>query len=305
MERNIKIKNISKSFSKFNNIRISSKKNTVLNNINLTLSLGDVFFLIGPNGSGKTTFLKLIAGLLTSDQGEINYFGNKNVKKINLGLSNSNFRSFYWRLSVRQNLEFFSKLNNLDVSFFKNKIYHLLKALDLLHLIDRPFMNLSSGQMQSISIIRALLTNPDILLLDEPTAHLDPINSSKVINFFKKYFCENKLVVIWCSHDLDEIDKIATRIGYLSNGQIFQREIEKFNNPENYIFEIPNSQNLKEILSNFKFEIVEERVESIFIRFLEKNFTELFQKFVQFKMDIQSIEKFSKDKFLFNIIDRN
>ena len=301
MDKNIEIKNISKSFKELKKFKYFSKKKEILRNINISLSIGDVFFLLGSNGSGKTTFLKLIAGLLNPDEGEINYFGSKNIRSINFGLSDSNFRSFYWRLTVRQNLEFFAKLSNLDKNFSKKRINYLLGDLDLQDLADKPFMNLSSGQMQSISICRALLNNPKVLLLDEPTTHLDPIKSKIVISFLKKYLIENNLIVIWCTHNIREVDLMATKIGYLSNGQIFEQKKASLSNPKNYIFEILKSKNLNEILQNFKFEIIDETEDCFIIRFLgELNFIELFQKFVQLKIDIKSIDIFSENNLFFN-----
>ena len=162
-------------------------------------------------------------------------------------------------------------------------------------------MTLSSGQMQSISICRALLNNPKVLLLDEPTTHLDPIKSKIVISFLKKYLIENNLIVIWCTHNIREVDLMATKIGYLSNGQIYEQKKTSSSNPKNYIFEILKSKNLNEILQNFKFEIIDETEDSFVIRFLgELNFIELFQKFVQLKIDIKSIDIFSENNLFFN-----
>ena len=206
------------------------KKNILaLKDINLSVNRGDIMALIGPNGAGKTTLLKILATLITFDKGEGKIYGydikkeaNK-IKKI-LGIVNTNDRSFYWRLTVRQNLDFFGALYNISKPHRLDIIDELLTKFKLKEVSDQPFMTLSSGQRQKVCLARAFLPNPKVLLLDEPTTNLDPLSAQDFIDLIKsQILSEKSLTLIWCTHNLEEAQRICNRYCIMNKGQIVQQ----------------------------------------------------------------------------------
>ena len=198
-----------------------------LRDISISIDRGQVFGLLGSNGAGKTTLVKLIAGLITADSGKIQLF-NEPVDESNLqiilshvGLVTNNERTFYWRLSGRQNLEFFAILNDLSPGIRKKKICKLLNQLELDDIADRPFMTYSTGQKQRFAIARSLLNDPRILLFDEATANLDPLSTKKLLAFVKNILVEEKRkTIVWCTHNLAEAERVCDNIAILHEGRM-------------------------------------------------------------------------------------
>ena len=154
----MKVANISKTFISYN--FFNKEVNHVLNNVNFELQEGDILGLIGPNGSGKTTLLKIMLDLIKADSGEI-LISDRFEKYFAYVSSNS--RSFFWRLSARDNLIFYGKLLDLSKGEIDQSIEKLSRQFEIEDILDLPFMKLSSGQMQIFNIIRALLREPDYL----------------------------------------------------------------------------------------------------------------------------------------------
>lgn len=216
-------KHFSFSIKKFP-IKISS--NFALKGINLELKQGDILALIGENGAGKTTLLKILATLIIPDEGRAEICGydiirdSEQIKKL-IGLVNTNDRSFYWRLTLKQNLDFFATLYGLTGKRKSKTIDEFLEKFGLKKIADCPFMTLSSGQRQKTSLIRALLSNPKVLLLDEPTTNLDPSSTQEFIDLVKELvFAKKPITTIWCTHNLIEAQRVCNRFCILKNGQI-------------------------------------------------------------------------------------
>ena len=216
----IKVFQISKSFKENSSFsfRKKNKKISVFKNISFEIKKKDCIALIGPNGSGKTTLLKLISGLIIPDAGSITYSDGNPIDSSKISMVNSNDKSFFWRLSVRENLKFFCSLSNNNSL---KKIKEILILLDIFDKIDSPFMSLSYGERKKISIARALLNNSKILLLDEITNSLD-INSKKiVISTLKDLLKKNHLdLIIFATHSLDEIVRLSNRFLFLKDKAI-------------------------------------------------------------------------------------
>ena len=236
----IKVKNLTKKYPIKRNFKDIFKNPfyreylTALNNISFNVEENEVIGLIGLNGAGKTTMLKLFSSLLIPDEGSIEIFGygiNKNSEQIKkmIGLVNSEERSFYWRLNLKQNLEFFADLYGLDKYEKKNKVNQVLNFVDLYKNKNMRFDSLSTGMKQRMSIARGILNDPKILLLDEPTKGLDIKHAEEIIKLIKK-ISKNKTIVI-TSNNLDEISQLCKKIIIIHNGRIIK--IGKFKNIKN------------------------------------------------------------------------
>jgi len=197
-----------------------------IENVNLKVKQGELFCLVGPNGAGKTTLLKVLSTLILPTLGKAKVNGYDIIKnptqvKKCIGLVSSEERSFYWRLTGRQNLEFYSSLYDLPSKDAKQRINEILSLLKLEEQSENKFQNYSAGVKQKINIARALLHNPPILLIDELTKSLDPITAENLRKFIKeKLVKELKKTVILATHNLKEAEIIADYIAVIDLGKI-------------------------------------------------------------------------------------
>ncbi len=221
------LENVSKSFKlPIKSILKPRKTINALDSINLEIPRGKISCLLGPNGAGKTTLIKIIASLITPDAGVIRY-NNSNDRldsdnhALKIGLVTPNDRSFYWRLTGRQNLMFFGSLYNLHGVQLRERVEQSMQAAGILENADTAYQLYSAGTKQKMNIARALLGNPDLYLLDEPAAHLDPIAREAFRNFILQILLGKlKATVFLCTHDLEEARILADRIIILDSGRI-------------------------------------------------------------------------------------
>ncbi|MCK4935953.1 MAG: ABC transporter ATP-binding protein [Elusimicrobiales bacterium] len=208
-------------------ISLSLKKTSAtkaLDNISFDIHESSLIGILGENGAGKTTLLKLLSGLLIPDSGEISLLGlkdNSEIKK-RTGLLLNQDRSFYWRLTAEENINFFASMYGLDKKTTRERTERLFEVLNIDKTIyKKRFDTLSSGMMKKFSIIRALLHNPDIALLDEPTKNLDYASSLRFNAFVRNYLVkEQGKIVFYVSHDMREIEEISDKIMILRNGKL-------------------------------------------------------------------------------------
>ena len=284
----IEVKNISKTFISYSFLK--KDVNHVLSNIDFKLREGDILGLIGKNGSGKTTLLKIILNLIEQSDGDVLI---NNRSKQYLAYINSNSRSFFWRLSPRDNLVFYGKLLNLSKQEIDKNIDQLSQIFEVDDILDLPFMKLSSGQMQIFNIIRALLKQPSYIFLDEPTTSLDLEKSNNLLSTLKSYILDRKIPAIWCSHNLDEIDSICTRFAILDDKRFKLLGKDQFirikNQSNHYCFEVKKSD-LQRI--NKDFEIISELDDTSFISLSSQQSTlnELINFFLEKEIELISIE---------------
>jgi ABC-2 type transport system ATP-binding protein len=181
----IEARGLEKTFRKRRSVRellsrpfAASEQVRALRGVDLEVREGEIFGLLGPNGAGKTTLLKILSCLVLPDRGSAKVAGHdvedERRVKPEIGLVNTDERSFYWRLNARENLSFFAVLYGVPRNRRAARIDELLARVDLLDAADRPFSGYSSGMKQRMAIARALLHDPPILLMDEPTRSLDP-----------------------------------------------------------------------------------------------------------------------------------
>jgi ABC-2 type transport system ATP-binding protein len=199
---------------------------TVLKHVNIDIKEGDQVAFLGVNGAGKTTLLKLIGGLLYPTSGQIEVDGYDTIKNNLAGRKAVGFvlneeRSFYWRLSGVQNLEFFGVLDNLEGPDLKEKINELIKLVGLDHARNRLFATYSSGMKQRLALARGLLRNPKILILDEPTRTLDPqaVEDIKHLISDKIHEDEQRTLLI-ATHRFDEVEELCNKVCMMKNGEV-------------------------------------------------------------------------------------
>jgi len=198
------------------------KSKEAVNNINFKINENEIVGLLGPNGCGKTTTIGMILGLLKPTSGQVLINGMDIEKnKISL-LHKMNFISPYIelpkKLTVRQNLVVYGKLYN--VNNLNEQIDYLSNRLRLKDLLDNVTGELSSGQKNRVSLAKALINNPAVLLLDEPTASLDPETGDFVRTFLENYKKENKISVLLASHNMDEVKRLCGSVLMMKNGVI-------------------------------------------------------------------------------------
>ena len=198
---------------------------SVIDNLTFKVKKNGIFGLLGRNGAGKTTLLGILMGLITPSTGEILIFGEDiEIKKYSI-LKRLNFQSPYVdlpkKLTVKQNLIFYSRLYGLrNANEFLNNLSLDLKINPLL---NKYFGSLSAGQKTRVSICKALLNKPELLLLDEPTASLDPETSIFIRDYLTNYQKKNNSSILLASHNLNEIETMCEEIIILKAGKIITR----------------------------------------------------------------------------------
>ena len=211
----VSVNNLSKNFSSFEAVK----------KINFSINGSEILGLLGPNGCGKTTTIGMMLGLLKPTSGEVVINGlNVEKNRINL-LKKMNFISPYIelpkKLTVKENLMVYGKL--YSVKDIKNRIDYLTETLRLGEFIDKKTGELSSGQKNRVSLAKAVVNDPDILLLDEPTASLDPETGDFVRTFIEKISSEKKMSILLASHNMDEVKRLCKSILMMKDGKIIDR----------------------------------------------------------------------------------
>ncbi len=255
----ISIQNISKiyppSFPRLKKLLHLNIKPSIeaLRNVSLDIREGEIFGLIGRNGAGKTTLTKIIATLVHPSGGQVSVKGFDSVSdevKVRslIGLATAEERSFYWRLTALQNLMFFARLYGMKDEAARRRISELFEQLNLIDLKDRDFSELSTGNKQRLAVARALIPNPPILLLDEPTRSLDPLAAEKMRELILSL---KGISILLTSHNLNEVEELCNRVAIISRGEI--RAIET---PENLRLFHKQTQTVKISFTNLSQKMV-------------------------------------------------
>jgi ABC-2 type transport system ATP-binding protein len=198
------------------------KGTTAVDGISFSLPKGSVTGLLGGNGAGKTTTIAMIMGLVTPTSGGVSVLGAQMPNERYRVLHRMNFESPYvdmpMRLTVRQNLSVFAQL--YGVADIDARIAALASDLDLIDLLDRPNGKLSAGQKTRVSLAKSLLNNPEILLLDEPTASLDPDTADWVRTRLENYRRAHNATILLASHNMSEVERLCDRVIIMKKGRI-------------------------------------------------------------------------------------
>lgn len=206
----------------------SKKKEVVaVDHISLKIKRGEFFGLLGPNGAGKTTYTKMLVTLLIPDEGEAWIDGFSILKepvevrkRVGWMMGETGGRALYWRLSGYDNLMFFARLQNVPKDVAKERISTMTKFLGLEKDIHKLVMNYSTGMRIKLMLIRALIHNPDILILDEPTLGLDVESAKKVRIFLRELVDKAKRTILFTSHNMQEVEMLCDRIAVINRGRI-------------------------------------------------------------------------------------
>ena len=212
MPNSIEVINLSKKY----------KLREAVSNINFKINENEIIGLLGPNGCGKTTTIGMILGLLKPTKGSVLIDGiGIETNRVEL-LNNLNFISPYIelpkKLTVMQNLRVYGKL--YDVKNLKSKIEYLSEKLRLNEIIYKNTGELSSGQKNRVSLAKSIINNPAVLLLDEPTASLDPETGDFVRSFLESYQKENKASILLASHNMSEVERLCSSVLMMNKGSI-------------------------------------------------------------------------------------
>ncbi len=203
--------------------RLDQGEVRAVNDISFSVPKGEVYGLMGPNGAGKTTTLRMILGLLEPDSGyaEVNGYRtdvDANQVKAQLGFVSASDGVYSW-LTVREMLLFFADLYGTAPDVAVERLEQLADLLDVRKLLDRRAGALSTGQRQRVTLVRGLIHDPPVMLLDEPTRGLDVVGCQAIFHYIEHLRSLGKAVVI-CTHGLDEAERICDRFGMLHQGAL-------------------------------------------------------------------------------------
>ena len=212
-------------------------KRKIIKNISFDVSENSVVGILGKNGAGKTTLLGMLMGLISPSSGRIEILGKDLNKKKNEILPKINFQSPYVdlpkKMTVEQNLYFYSRL--YGIKNFKDIINDLVDKLKMKDLVKKSYGSLSAGQKTKVNLCKALINNPKLLLLDEPTASLDPETSIFIREFLLEFQKKNNSSILITSHNLDEIESICSKIILLKFGTVVSDgNLNEILNTKNY-----------------------------------------------------------------------
>jgi ABC-2 type transport system ATP-binding protein len=208
----VEIKNLTKRFGDY----------TAVDDVSFSVNEGEIVGLLGPNGAGKTTTIHMILGMVTPSAGEIRIFGKPFDEHREEILQLMNFTSPYvafpFRLTVLENLRVFARI--YDVTDSERKIAELLALFDIERLANKPLARLSSGENTRVGLCKSLMNDPRLLLLDEPTAYLDPEVSFKVKEVLLEKRRESGMTILYTSHNMAEVEQMCDRIIFLHRGHV-------------------------------------------------------------------------------------
>jgi ABC-2 type transport system ATP-binding protein len=199
-----------------------------IDDVSFSVGRGELFGLLGENGAGKSTILQMLSGLTTPDAGSIHVDGIEGSRgptaarelRKRIGLCTAEERSFYYRLTARQNLHFFGNLCGLHGRALEARVDIVARHVDLHEKLDRNFETYSSGMRQRLAIARALLADPPVLLLDEPTRAVDPVHARDIRALIRSLVVDEGKTAVLCTNLLEEAWELCDRIAVIAAGKI-------------------------------------------------------------------------------------
>ena len=202
--------------------KIGEEPYLAVNNLSFQLGKGEVLGLLGPNGAGKTTTIQMLLGLTKLTSGSIHYFDKELHANREYVLSRINFASAYshvqGKMTVRQNLKIYGMI--YGAKNLNQKIEQLAELLEIKPILDTIFWKISSGQQTRVILAKGLINEPQVLLMDEPTASLDPDIVNKILDLIRSLQKEKQLSILYTSHNMEEITRICNRVMFLQKGEL-------------------------------------------------------------------------------------
>lgn len=200
------------------------RRKAALKGVDLAVPVGAFWCLLGPNGAGKTTLLSILSNLLTPEEGEVRIFGRDMLKdaaevtrRINLSSGHANF---LWSMTVRENIEYYAMLYGIPTNDRRKKVDELLDLFDLCDFARVRFEELSTGTKQKLSLAKALVNDPDLLLLDEPTVGLDPDVARRIRQTIQDLHKEKGTTILMTTHNMKEAETLSERVAFIKDGRI-------------------------------------------------------------------------------------
>lgn len=282
------------------------KDKSLINNISLTINKGEVFGLLGPNGAGKTTLIRMIVGLISITSGDI-LINNKSIA--------TNFKeaisdigalvespALYKHLSGYDNLKIFGRMSH-NVS--ESKIQNLIDSMGLSLAIHERVNNYSLGMKQRLGIALALLNDPSVLILDEPTNGLDPQGILELRNNLKKLAAERNISVIVSSHMLSEMNLLCDRFAIINKGKlasVTSKENYDIGTEIEYLIEVNNAvQAFQSLRDNYSTKLVDEK---LFVTLNKKEISKVISELIKLNIEIYAVTptQNSLEKFYFEVV---
>ncbi|PIR61336.1 MAG: ABC transporter ATP-binding protein [Candidatus Pacebacteria bacterium CG10_big_fil_rev_8_21_14_0_10_44_11] len=201
-----------------------AKPFVAVNHVSFELHDGEILGLLGPNGAGKSTTISMLLGVLTPTNGKIEYFGKDFFEHRSEILETVTFSSTYismpWRLSVMENLRVYGWMYGVMGKIFERRVQHYLEFFGVWDQRNKTMNQLSAGQVTRIMLAKAFIPHPKVVLLDEPTASLDPDIAHQVREFILRQQKEFKTSILYTSHNMDEVSVVCDRVVFLRNGKV-------------------------------------------------------------------------------------
>lgn len=201
------------------------QKFTAVDNVSFALKEGEVLGLLGPNGAGKSTTISMLMGTLTPTTGNVKVFGMDLARHTSEVMQSVTFASTYvrlpWRLTIMENLRIYGYLYGVTGREFRKRAEHFLKLFGVWEQRSKTMSGLSAGQITRVMLAKAFIPHPRIVLLDEPTASLDPDISHQVRTFILEQQKEFGTSILYTSHNMDEVAEVCDRVVFLNKGKVF------------------------------------------------------------------------------------
>ncbi len=223
MKLAVQIRDLSKTFIQG---IIRKKRKKALKNISMDVPEGSICGVLGPNGAGKTTLLSIIAGILIPDKGNILVFGEdlystKGIKKVQNFINiSSGHANFLWNMTVKENFHYYGMLYGIDNKERNKRIEELIDLFSLNSYKDVRFSELSTGTKQRLSLAKAFINDPKIVLLDEPTVGLDPDVAMDIRGIIKEFHKKKDITFILTTHNMEEAEELCDEVSFIFDGQI-------------------------------------------------------------------------------------
>ena len=221
---------------------------SAVSNVSMKVNKGELIGLIGPNGAGKTTLIKLMLGMISADKGDI-LFKGENLLDIghsyyqNVSAVLESVDNVYPFLTGKQNIEYFLGLSKQSIHYMNDSIQALIDEFDLRDAIDEPVGGYSRGMLQKLSLIISLMTNAEVLFLDEPTLGLDFQSSKQLCQKIKQLSTEQNKMIILTSHQAEIIELLADYVIVIDEGQVVYK-----GDYQNFLQQVPHSQEFEAVI---------------------------------------------------------
>lgn len=275
---------------------VGRRTHLAVDQISFELKKGEILGLLGPNGSGKTTTIQMLLGTLSPTSGSIFYFGKEFVKHRSEVLNKISYASAYtslpWSLSIKENLITFGYLYGFNPKESEKLYSPLLEKFGMLHLKNAPVSSLSAGQITRLMLVKAFFIEPKLVLLDEPTASLDPDVSKEICDFILEERKKRDLSILFTSHKMEESSLLCDRIIFLKQGKIIANDKPKHlaKSIKTYRIILLIVDGMKRIQSLIKEEVLSHKID---------------HRVVEVQLDEEKIPKFLHDLSRLNIVYTN